>query len=91
MYDRGDGSVMDIDKSMELGAGHPMGPLTLADYVGLDTCLSILDGWVQKYPDEPSFVVPESLRRKVDAGKLGRKSGEGFYMWDGDKRLDVAP
>ncbi|CAM9501276.1 unnamed protein product [Ectocarpus sp. 4 AP-2014] len=91
MYDRGDGSVEDIDKSMELGAGHPMGPLTLADYVGLDICLSILDGWVQKYPDEPSFVVPECLREKVAAGKLGRKSGEGFYLWDGDKRTTVAP
>ncbi|CAM9259911.1 unnamed protein product [Scytosiphon promiscuus] len=91
MYDRGEGSVEDIDKSMELGAGHPMGPLTLADYVGLDICLSILDGWVHKYPDEPSFVVPESLRQKVAAGKLGRKSGEGFYLWDGDRRGDVAP
>ncbi|CAM9636817.1 unnamed protein product [Pylaiella littoralis] len=98
MYERGDGSVEDIDKSMELGAGHPMGPLTLAvrraiipDYVGLDICLSILDGWVHKFPDEPSFVVPECLREKVAAGKLGRKTGEGFYVWDGDKRAHVAP
>lgn len=91
MLDRGDGSVEDIDKSLELGAGHPMGPLTLADYVGLDTCLSILDGWVHKYPNEPSFVVPECLRQKVAAGKLGRKTGEGFYLWDGDKRATVAP
>lgn len=91
MLDRGDGSVEDIDRSMELGAGHPMGPLTLADYVGLDTCLSILDGWVNKYPMEPSFVVPECLRRKVAAGKLGRKTGVGFYVWNGDKRAHVAP
>ncbi|CAN0360931.1 unnamed protein product [Laminaria digitata] len=91
MLDRGDGSVEDIDKSLELGAGHPMGPLTLADYVGLDTCLSILDGWVHKYPNEPSFVVPECLRQKVAAGKLGRKTGEGFYLWNGDKRATVAP
>lgn len=61
------------------------------DYVGLDICLSILDGWVQKYPDEPSFVVPKCLREKVAAGKLGRKSGEGFYLWNGDKRTTVAP
>ncbi|CAM9781073.1 unnamed protein product [Sphacelaria rigidula] len=91
MLDRGDGSVEDIDKSMELGAGHPMGPLTLSDYVGLDTCLSILNGWVDKYPTEPSFVVPECLKQKVAAGKLGRKTGEGFYIWNGDKRAHVAP
>lgn len=60
------------------------------DYVGLDTCLSILDGWVTKYPTEPSFVVPTCLRQKVMAGKLGRKTGEGFYLWDADKRAGVA-
>lgn len=91
MLDRGDASAEDIDKSMELGAGWPMGPMALADYVGLDVCLSILDGWVQKYPDEPAFVVPECLRAKVMAGKLGRKTGEGFYVWEGDKRVNVAP
>jgi len=91
MVDRQEASVADIDVSMQLGAGHPMGPLTLADYVGLDTCLSILKGWREKYPDEPAFVVPECLKAKVYEGKLGRKSGEGFYKWDGDKRLDVAP
>lgn len=61
------------------------------DYVGLDTCLSILDGWVKKYPNEPSFVVPACLKEKVMAGKFGRKSGEGFYLWKGDKRTGVAP
>lgn len=61
------------------------------DYVGLDTCLSILNGWVDKYPTEPSFVVPECLKQKVAAGKLGRKTGEGFYIWNGDKRAHVAP
>lgn len=91
MLDRGDASAEDIDKSMELGAGWPMGPMALADYVGLDICFSILDGWVKKYPDEPAFVVPECLRAKVLAGKLGRKTGEGFYVWEGDKREKVAP
>ncbi|CAM9390026.1 unnamed protein product [Ascophyllum nodosum] len=90
MLDRGDGTIVDIDKSLELGAGHPMGPLTLADYIGLDTCLFVLDGWVEKYPNEPSFVVPACLREKVAAGKLGRKTGEGFYVWEGDKRTNVA-
>ncbi|GAB5031233.1 hydroxyacyl-coenzyme a mitochondrial precursor [Nannochloropsis oceanica] len=85
MKERGDASVEDIDVAMQLGAGHPMGPLHLADYIGLDTCLFILEGWVKKYPDEPAFLVPSSLRTLVSQGKLGRKSGEGFYMWQGDK------
>ena len=77
--------MQDIDIAMKLGAGHPMGPIQLADYVGLDTCLSILEGWKRDYPNEPAFVVPENLRKKVKEGKLGRKSGEGFYKWQGDK------
>mmetsp|Transcript_30562 Transcript_30562/g.40609 ORF Transcript_30562/g.40609 Transcript_30562/m.40609 type:complete len:332 (+) Transcript_30562:88-1083(+) len=88
MCDRNDASVHDIDISMKLGAGHPMGPLHLADYVGLDTCYYILKGWTEKYPDEPSFVVPQCLKEKVDQGDLGRKTGKGFYHWDGDKRGD---
>lgn len=87
MIERGDATKEDIDLSMQFGAGHPMGPLTLADYVGLDTTLFILQGWVEKYPNEPSFFIPDLLQEKVAQGKLGRKSGEGFYKWDGDKRL----
>jgi 3-hydroxyacyl-CoA dehydrogenase len=90
MLDRGDATVEDIDKSMELGAGHPMGPFALADYVGLDTCLYILQGWVDNYPSEPAFVVPESLSKMVKAGKLGRKSGQGFYRWVVDKPVCVS-
>ena len=89
MVDRDDASVKDIDISMQLGAGHPMGPLHLADYIGLDTALFITQGWVEKYPNEPAFVLPKCLKEKVDAGHLGRKSGQGFYHWDGDKRGDV--
>uniref|UniRef100_A0A7R9ZSF7 3-hydroxyacyl-CoA dehydrogenase n=1 Tax=Craspedostauros australis TaxID=1486917 RepID=A0A7R9ZSF7_9STRA len=88
MVDRKDATVADIDVSLQLGAGHPMGPLHLADYIGLDTCLFIVQGWVEKYPDEPAFVLPESLVAKVEAGDFGRKSGRGFYVWDGDKRGD---
>jgi 3-hydroxyacyl-CoA dehydrogenase len=88
MVDRKDASIKDIDISMQLGAGHPMGPVHLADYVGLDTCLFIVDGWVDKYPNEPAFIVPECLKEKVAAGDLGRKTGKGFYHWDGDKRGD---
>lgn len=64
-----------------------MGPITLADYVGLDTILSITEGWVTEFPNEPAFVVPESLREKVKQGHLGRKTGQGFYQWQGDKRI----
>lgn len=90
MVDRGDATVKDIDLSLQLGAGHPMGPLHLADYIGLDTCYYIVEGWTEKYPDEPSFVLPECLKELVEAGHLGRKTGKGFYNWDGDKRLDPA-
>ena len=86
MLERGDATKEDIDTAMQFGCGHPMGPLTLTDYVGLDTTLAILEGWVEKHPDEPAFVIPNILREKVAAGKLGRKTGEGFYVWDGDKK-----
>jgi len=88
MVDRQDATVADIDVSLQLGAGHPMGPLHLADYIGLDTCYYIVQGWVEKYPNEPAFVIPQCLKAKVEAGDLGRKSGKGFYHWDKDKRLD---
>lgn len=86
MLERGDASKEDIDTAMQFGCGHPMGPLTLTDYVGLDTTLFILEGWVERYPNEPAFAIPQILRDKVAAGKLGRKTGEGFYTWDGDKK-----
>ena len=86
MLERGDATKEDIDTAMQFGCGYPMGPLTLTDYVGLDTTLAILEGWVEKHPDEPAFVIPQILRDKVAAGKLGRKTGEGFYVWDGDKK-----
>jgi len=85
MLQRGDASKEDIDTAMKFGAGHPMGPITLADYVGLDTTLFILDGWAKTHPNEPAFVVPKILREKVDRGELGRKTGQGFYKWEGDK------
>ena len=86
MLERGDASKEDIDTAMQFGCGYPMGPLTLTDYVGLDTTLSILEGWVERYPHEPAFEIPEILKTKVKEGKLGRKTGEGFYKWDGDKK-----
>jgi len=87
MLERGDASKEDIDAAMQYGCGHPMGPITLTDYVGLDTTLAILEGWVARYPKEPAFAIPEILRQKVQEKKLGRKSGEGFYKWQGDKKV----
>ncbi|MBK8178012.1 MAG: 3-hydroxybutyryl-CoA dehydrogenase [Planctomycetes bacterium] len=86
MLERGDASKEDIDAAMQLGCGYPMGPITLTDYVGLDTTLSIIQGWVKRFPSEPAFAVPRILEQKVKEGKLGRKSGEGFYKWEGDKK-----
>jgi 3-hydroxyacyl-CoA dehydrogenase len=88
MVDRHDASIKDIDLSLQLGAGHPMGPLHLSDYIGLDTCLYIVQGWKEKYPNEPAFVIPACLEKLVTAGQLGRKSGQGFYHWNGEKRGD---
>jgi len=81
MAERGDATKEDIDVSMKLGAGYPMGPFELADYVGLDTTLFIQEGWHKKYPEEPLFRPSESLRKLVAEGKLGKKSGEGFYKY----------
>jgi 3-hydroxyacyl-CoA dehydrogenase len=86
MLERGDATTQDIDNAMKLGCGYPMGPFELTDYVGLDTTLSILQGWVKRFPDEPAFKIPSVLEKKVKEGKLGRKTGEGFYKWEGDKK-----
>jgi len=82
MYERGDASARDIDTAMKLGAGYPMGPLELADYVGHDTSHHILEGWHKKFPDNPLFVPNESVKKLIKEGKLGNKSGEGFYKYN---------
>jgi len=71
----------DIDTIMKLGMNHPMGPLTLADFIGLDVVVEILDVLHQGFGD-PKFRACPLLRRMVAAGKLGRKSGEGFYAYN---------
>lgn len=78
----GDASARDIDIAMKLGAGYPMGPLELADYVGLDTNKFILDGWHSKYPDQQLFKPIPLLNKLVAEGKLGVKTGEGFYKYE---------
>jgi 3-hydroxybutyryl-CoA dehydrogenase len=79
-YERGLGTIEDIDNGMKLGCGHPMGPLTLLDFVGLDTTYYIANIMFEEYK-EPMFAAPPLLKRMVLAGKLGRKSGEGFYKY----------
>ncbi|KAA3609045.1 MAG: 3-hydroxybutyryl-CoA dehydrogenase [Planctomycetota bacterium] len=71
----------DIDTIMKLGMNHPMGPLTLADFIGLDVIVEILDVLYEGFGD-PKFRCCPMLRRMVEAGKLGRKSGEGFYKYN---------
>ena len=76
--ERGVGSVPDIDKAMQLGCGHPMGPLTLLDFVGLDTTYRIAEIMFTEYR-ETRYAPPPLLRRMVLAGMTGRKGGKGFY------------
>lgn len=71
----------DIDKAMELGYNHPMGPLRLSDLVGLDVRLDIAE-YLHKELESEVFCPPQILRRMVSEGKLGKKSGEGFYKWE---------
>ncbi|XP_056312543.1 hydroxyacyl-coenzyme A dehydrogenase, mitochondrial [Danio aesculapii] len=79
LHARGHGSKEDIDVAMKLGAGYPMGPFELLDYVGLDTSKFIIDGWHAKDPDNPLFAPSALLNKLVSEGKLGKKTGEGFY------------
>ncbi|GJQ83651.1 hypothetical protein Trydic_g14361 [Trypoxylus dichotomus] len=81
MYERGDATAKDIDIAMKLGAGYPMGPFELADYVGLDTTSFILEGWCKKMPENPLFKPLESMNKLVAEGKRGVKSGEGYYKY----------
>ena len=78
MVESGFATVEDIDKAMVLGCAHPMGPLTLADMVGLDTVKFIADAMYDEYA-EPTYAAPPLLKRMVEAGRFGRKSGAGFY------------
>ena len=80
MFEQGVASAQDIDTAMELGYNHPMGPLRLTDLVGLDVRLSIAEYLHSKLGSE-TFRPPDILRRMVREGKLGKKTGEGFYDW----------
>lgn len=78
MYEQGVATREDIDTGVQLGLNHPMGPLTLADMIGLDTLLFVCDA-VYAETKSPKFIAPVLLRKMVTAGHLGRKTGKGFY------------
>jgi 3-hydroxybutyryl-CoA dehydrogenase len=80
MFEQGVASAQDIDTAMELGYNHPMGPLKLTDLVGLDVRLNIAE-YLHRELGSEAFRPPEVLRRMVSEGKLGKKTGEGFYDW----------
>ncbi|HEV3284747.1 MAG TPA: 3-hydroxybutyryl-CoA dehydrogenase [Solirubrobacteraceae bacterium] len=82
-YEECVGSVVEIDEAMKAGAAHPMGPLTLADFVGLDTLGSICDVLFDEFA-ERRFARPPTLRKMLAAGWFGRKSGTGFYDYSGE-------
>jgi 3-hydroxybutyryl-CoA dehydrogenase len=84
MYEHGIASMEDIDTGMKLGCGYPMGPFQLLDYVGLDTTLYAAEAIYKEYPD-PAYAPPTLLRRMVQAGRMGMKSGRGFFEYP-DKR-----
>ena len=82
-YEEGVGSITEIDAAMKAGAGHPMGPLTLLDFVGLDTTGAIAEIMFDEFR-ERRFAKPPTLRKMLAAGWYGRKSGMGFYDYSGD-------
>jgi 3-hydroxybutyryl-CoA dehydrogenase len=82
-FEEGVGSIQEIDEAMMAGAGHPMGPLTLADFVGLDTMGAICDVLFDEFR-ERRFARPPTLRKMLAAGWYGKKSGKGFYDYSGD-------
>jgi 3-hydroxybutyryl-CoA dehydrogenase len=81
MLEQGVATAADIDRAMEMGYNHPMGPLRLTDLVGLDVRLAIAD-YLHTTLGGDQYRAPEMLRRLVGEGKLGKKSGEGFFRWD---------
>ena len=87
-YEEGVGTIAEIDEAMKAGAGHPMGPLALADFVGLDTLGSICDVLFDEFR-ERRFARPPTLRKMLAAGWFGRKSGRGFYDYSGDEPVAV--
>ncbi|WP_049922518.1 3-hydroxyacyl-CoA dehydrogenase family protein [Halopiger djelfimassiliensis] len=88
MVEAGVASPADIDEAMKLGYGYPMGPIELGDHVGLDVRLHIAEHLREELGER--FKPPQALRRKVRAGKLGKKTGEGFYVWEDGERVGTS-
>ncbi len=88
-YEEGVGSISEIDEAMKAGAGHPMGPLTLADFVGLDTMGAICEVMFDEFR-ERRFAKPPTLRKMLSAGWYGRKTGKGFYDYSGEEPVENA-
>lgn len=86
--ERGVAGVEDIDTGMTLGCGYPMGPLTLCDFVGIDTLHRISEIMFAEYREE-RYAPPPLLKRVVALGRFGRKSGQGFYDWRGEKPVPL--
>ena len=82
MYEDGFANREDIDEGMRLGCGHPMGPLTLCDFIGLDVLYAVCDSLYEEFK-RPEYAPPPLLKRMVVSGHHGRKSGRGFYEYDG--------
>lgn len=81
MYEQGFASSEDIDKGMALGCGHPMGPLTLCDFIGLDVLYAVCQSLYEEFK-QAEYAPPPLMKRMLAAGRLGRKSGRGFYVYD---------
>ena len=81
MYEEGFATREDIDEGMRLGCGHPMGPLTLCDFIGLDVLYSVCDSLYEEFK-RPEYAPPPLMKRMVATGRLGRKSGRGFYDYE---------
>lgn len=86
-YEEGVGTITEIDTAMKAGAAHPMGPLTLSDFVGLDTLGSICDVMFDEFREQ-RFAQPPTLRKMLAAGWFGRKSGMGFYDYSGEQPVE---
>ncbi len=86
--ERGVASMEDIDRAMTLGLGHPMGPFTLCDFVGIDTVYRISEIMFDEYR-EGRYAPPPLLKRMVSMGRFGKKTGKGFYDWSGDQPVPL--
>jgi 3-hydroxybutyryl-CoA dehydrogenase len=89
MYEEGFASAEDIDEGMRLGCGHPMGPLTLSDFIGLDVLYAIGDSLYEEFK-QTEYAPPPLLKRMVASGRIGRKAGRGFYEYSGERQPTAA-